>query len=208
MKAQRRPYHHGDLRGALSDAVRAYVEESGGTGHLTLREAARRAGVSHSAPYRHFPDKQALLAAVATEGFAALSRALRDARAGVEDDEQRFVRTGLTYLRFARENRGYLGVMFGPDIAKSHTRDLQRNANEAFTVLQEMAADAGVRVGAEARRIGTVIWSFVHGLATLTVYNQLPSSVAETPDGLATLGLKCLFRSCRLKSRTPHRSRR
>jgi AcrR family transcriptional regulator len=193
----RRPtrYHHGDLRRALCDAVIAHAEESRGTGQLTLREAARRAGVSHSAPYRHFPDKEAILAAVAAEGFAKLSTALRGARAGVKDKERRFIRTGLAYLRFAREGRGYVAVMFGPEIAKSHTADLQQHANEAFTVLQEMAADVGSLDAAEARRLGTVIWSFVHGLAALTSQNQVPASVADTPEGLATAGLRWLFRS-------------
>jgi AcrR family transcriptional regulator len=185
-------------------ALVAYVEEFGGAGHLTLREAARRANVSHSAPYRHFPDRQAILASVAAEGFAKLSRALRQARAGVADDEDRFVRTGLAYLRFARERRGYLAVMFGPEVAKSHTPELQQSANGAFTVLQEMAADARAIDVTQARRRGTVIWSFVHGLATLTGHNQVPSSVNETPEALATLGLRCLFWSFRSRrSRTP-----
>ena len=197
MKARPKPYHHGDLRRALFDAVLVHVEEVGGTGQLTLREAARRAGVSHSAPYRHFPDKDALLAAVAAEGFAKLSAALRDARADALDNERRFIRTGLAYLRFALERRGFIAVMFGPEVAKSHTRVLQQNANDAFTVLQEMAADAGVIDGAEARRVGTVIWSFLHGLAILARQNQVPSSVAETTEGLATLGLRSLFRDFR-----------
>ena len=204
MKKEPKPYHHGDLRHALLEAVLAHVEEFGGAGQLTLRETARRANVSHSAPYRHFPDRQAILASVAAEGFAKLSGALREARAGVADNEERFIRTGLAYLRFARDRRGYLAVMFGPEVAKNHTPELQQSANDAFTVLQEMAADARAVDGAQARRLGTVIWSFVHGLATLTGQGQVPSSVNETPDGLATLGLRCLFWSFESRrSRTP-----
>lgn len=203
----RRPtrYHHGDLRRALCDAVLAHAEEFGGTGRLTLREAARRAAVSHSAPYRHFADKEAILAAVAADGFAQLSAWLRASRAGVSDDERRFIRTGLAYLRFARERRGYVAVMFGPEVAKSHTPELQQNANQAFTVLQEMATDVGDLDGAEARRLGTVIWSFVHGLAALTSQNQVPASVADTPEGLATAGLMWLFRSFQRKQRSVRR---
>ncbi len=204
MRTEPKPYHHGDLRRALLAAVLAHAEEFGGAGHLTLREAARRASVSHSAPYRHFPDLQAILATVAAEGFAKLSGSLREARAGVADKEERFIRTGLAYLRFARERRGYLAVMFGPEVAKDHTPELQQSANDAFTVLQEMAADAGVSDGAEARRLGTVIWSFVHGLAALTGQNQVPASVNETPEGLARLGLGALFWSFRSRrSRRP-----
>src|SRR5512138_685296 len=150
-----RPYHHGDLRRALVGAVVAHAAQSGGTGDLTLREIARRAGVSHSAPYRHFPDKDSIVAAAAADGFAELSAALREAREGASSAEDRFIRAGLAYLRFARERRGYLMVMFGPDIPKAHTRELQRNANEAFGALEEMAADAGGRGGATARRLGT-----------------------------------------------------
>lgn len=193
VKKQTKPYHHGDLRNALIEAVVAHVEEFGGAGDLTLREAARRANVSHSAPYRHFEDRQAILASVAAEGFVQLSGALREARAGVADKEERFIRTGLAYMRFARERRGYLAVMFGPDVAKGHTPELQQRANDAFTVLQEMAADARAMDAAQARRLGTVIWAFVHGLATLTGQSQVPSSVNETAEGLATLGLRCLF---------------
>jgi len=72
----------------------------------------------------------------------------------------RFVRTGLAYLRFARGNRGYLAVMFGPEVARVTRRSCKRSANDAFAVLQEMAADAGVIDGTQARRLGTVIWSF------------------------------------------------
>ncbi|HEU4893766.1 MAG TPA: TetR-like C-terminal domain-containing protein, partial [Vicinamibacterales bacterium] len=122
----------------------------------------------------------------------------------VADDEDRFVRTGLAYLRFAHERRGYLAVMFGPEVAKSHTPELQQSAKDAFTVLQEMAADARAIDGTQARRLGIVIWSFVHGLATLAGQDQVPSSVNETPEGLATLGLTCLFGSFRSsRSRTP-----
>lgn len=121
------------------------------------------------------------------------------------DREKRFIRTGLAYLRFAREHRAHLAVMFGPEVAKAHTAELQRSANDAFTVVQEMAADAGVAGGVQALRVGVVIWSFVHGLATLTAQRQVPTSVNETPEGVATLGLQALFRSFRAKR--SHRSR-
>src|SRR5688572_13586500 len=119
MTAKSKPserYHHGDLRQALVDAVLVMVAERGDAGEVTLREVARRVGVSHNAPYRHFEDKDALLAAVATDGFHLLEAALRDARADVTDAEERFVRTGLAYLAFAREHRGYLSIMHAPGL--------------------------------------------------------------------------------------------
>jgi len=190
-------YHHGDLRRALLDAALALVARRGGTGEVTLREAARRAGVSHNAPYRHFVDKNALLAAVATEGFGELARALRDARLGIGDDEERFVRTGLAYLRFVHERRSHVAVMFGTEIAKSRTAELQAAANEAFQVIKALANDAGVTDVDATRRLGVEAWAFVHGVAILTRDDQVPRSVGATPETLAGSGLRHLFHACR-----------
>lgn len=190
-------YHHGDLRRALLDAALELVVERGGAGDVTLREAARRAGVSHNAPYRHFKDKAEILAALAEEGFRELTSALRAARVDREDREERFVQTGLAYLRFARQRPGHVEIMFGPYVAKSRTRELQQAANETFQVLKEMAGDAGVTDVVQARRLGIVVWSFLHGLATLTGNRQVPASVAATPESIAELGLGRLFDSFR-----------
>jgi AcrR family transcriptional regulator len=186
-------YHHGDLRRALLDAVVAHVAERGNAGEVTLREVARLAGVSHNAPYRHFPDKQAILAEVAAEGFGLLSASVRNARESAATPEDRFVSSGVAYLQFAQTHPGHLAVMFGPEIAKSQTRELQMRANETFTILTELAIEAGATPGVEARRIGTVVWSLVHGLAVLAQHKQIPGSVSETPTGLAELGMRQLF---------------
>jgi AcrR family transcriptional regulator len=190
-------YHHGGLRRALLDCVLAMVGERGDAGEVTLREVARRTKVSHAAPYRHFEDKTALLAALASEGFVKLSNALRAARRGVVDDEERFVRSGLVYLEFALEHPGYLAVMHGPDVAKARTPELQHAANDTFQILKELATDAGVVDAKEARQLGAAIWSFVYGLATLTSHGQVPASVGASADELARLGLGHLFRSAR-----------
>lgn len=192
---QRRPYHHGDLRRTLLDATIALVADAGGTGEVTLREAARRAGVSHAAPYRHFSDKGQLLAAVAAEGFDDLTRQLRAARGAARDDEERFVRTGLAYLRFAEERPGHMRVMF--ELPKSTTAALQKAANETFQVLKELAGDAGVTHLETSRRLGTIVWSFVHGLCVLSGRGQVPPSVGASREELAELGLRHLFRSFR-----------
>jgi AcrR family transcriptional regulator len=197
MRTKGGDYHHGDLRRALLDAVIELAAERGSTADITLREAARCTGVSHSAPYRHFEDKGVLLATIGAEGFATLAAALRAARTGVVDDEERFVRSGIAYLEFAREHRGYLTVMFGPEIAKSRTPALQEAANDAFQVLKEFAADVGVTDVRRARKIGSVVWSFVHGVAVLHGQGQVPPSVGATAEGLAELGLRALYRSFR-----------
>lgn len=201
MGAKSDRYHHGDLRQALVDMVLAMVAERGDAAEVTLREVARRVGVSHNAPYRHFEDKEALLAAVATEGFQRLSDDLRAARAGVADAEERFVRTGLAYLAFARQRRGYLAVMHGPDVAKGRTAALQKAANDTFQILKDVALDAGEVDVAEARRLGAVAWSFLYGTAMLTNNRQIPPTVSATPERLAELGLRHLFQSFRRAAR-------
>lgn len=195
MRKRRDSYHHGDLRRAILDAALEIVTEQGGAAAVTLREAARRVGVSHNAPYRHFEDRGAILAALAEEGFTALARALREARADVTDAEERFVATGLAYLAFTRARPGHVGVMFAPELVKGRTRALQAAANDAFQVLKELALDAGVGDPAEARRLGTIVWAFLHGLAGLAARKQIPPSVGAAPDELAALGLRRLFRS-------------
>jgi AcrR family transcriptional regulator len=181
----------------LLDTVIDLAAQRGGTADISLREAARHIGVSHNAPYRHFDDKGEMLASVGTEGFAALSAALRAAREEASTDEERFVGTGLAYLDFAREHRGHLTVMFGPEIAKSQTRELQEAANDTFQVLKEVARDAGVADTNQARKVGAVVWSFLHGLATLAANGQFPPSVGGSTRSLAELGLRSLFHSLR-----------
>lgn len=194
MLRRKRSYHHGDLRRALMDAAIALVAETGSTAAATLREVARRAGVSHNAPSRHFEDKGALLAAIAEEGFVALIAELQAAR-GASDAAERFAGTGVAYLTFARRCPAHLVVMFGPELAKARTTDLQRLANDAFQIIKAMAGDAGILDAEKARQHGVVIWSYVHGLASLVGRHQVPPSVHATPDELGRLGLQHLFRS-------------
>ena len=197
MRKRPRTYHHGDLPRALRDALIELVAERGSAADVTLRQVAQRVGVSHNAPYRHFADKGAILAAVATEGFADLAHALRAARVDVEGDEERFGRTGMAYRRFTQDRRGHTAVMFGPEIKKSRTPELQQAANESFQLVKALAVDAGITDLLESRRLGAVAWSFLHGLAVLTGNQQVPASVQATPEALATLGLRQLFRSFR-----------
>ena len=188
-------YHHGNLRRALLDAALAAIADHGGTAGVTIREAARRAGVSHNAPYRHFKDRDAMLSALAEEGFAELGRDLRAARERAKDPEARFLATGLAYLRFARTRAGHLTVMFGPERARSRSPDLQRAADATFQVLKHLALDAGITDVVEARRFGGLVWSFLHGLAVLAGQNQLPAAAGTQPEDVASAGLARLFRS-------------
>lgn len=135
-------YHHGDLQAAILEAAGRIIEKEGLKG-LSVREAARRAGVSHNAPYRHFPDREALLAALAAEGFRALGKALENRR-GREMAE--------AYVRFALEYPQRFRLMFGG----ARYPELEARFGAAFAEL-----------GAEAKLAAPAAWSLVHGLALL-----------------------------------------
>jgi AcrR family transcriptional regulator len=167
---RRRPYHHGNLRAALVDPALELVEREGAEA-LTLRAVARAAGVSPAAPYRHFTDKRALLAAVAEEGFRLLASALRGARDDGADARARFRARGLAYVGFATRHPSHFRVMFGRELAdRSGYRGLQDAAQAAFDALVEGVTDAQ-RAGAmregDPRELGLTAWATMHGLAML-----------------------------------------
>src|SRR5256885_2131329 len=135
-RGRRTHYPHGNLRRALLDAALALVERQG-AGALTLRAAARRARVSQAAPYRHFRDKEALLAAVAEEGFRAMTAGMRRAAAfHAGDPLGRFQAHGLAYIEFASGHPAHFRVMFGRVAAdRSVHPGLMQAAAEAFGLL-------------------------------------------------------------------------
>ncbi|MDP3278130.1 MAG: TetR/AcrR family transcriptional regulator [Deltaproteobacteria bacterium] len=176
-------YHHGDLRRALLDAALVLVQE-GGLGALSLREAARRAGVSVAAPYHHFADRDALIEALLLEGFALLAsegeRALDGA--GLQPRE-RLEALGKSYVRFARTHPAYFRLMFSsiehcPPSAVEHVK---ARGGEAFVQLQQAIVALQQSGGApEGDPSGLVLvaWSLVHGMAALTVDGPLGSEFA------------------------------
>ena len=131
--ARKQPYHHGDLRRALLDATLALAGERGAAG-VTLREVARVAGVSQTAPYRHFPDKLAMLAAASEEGFALLNAALRAAlKASKSDPHAELLTLGASYVRFALDHAAHFRLMFGHGSPpKAAAAGLQQAAQEVF----------------------------------------------------------------------------
>ena len=153
-------YHHGDLRSALLASASAILEEQG-IAALSIREAARRAGVSHNAPYRHFPDRDALLAALAAEGFVRLEKAL-DGRAGRE--------LGEAYVRFAREHPQLFRLMFSARVQLSADAGLREQAALAFGGLQQAIAS---HAGKEAPFAAIAAWALVHGLSHLLLDQRL-----------------------------------
>jgi AcrR family transcriptional regulator len=172
---RRNAYHHGDLRRALLDATLQLITERGATG-FTLREVARRAGVSHNAPYRHFRSSDALLAGVAAEGFTALSAALVRATAGATTPLDAFVRSGVAYVEFALAHPGRYRVMFGSRLKKTGHPTLEWAAEQAFNglvTLIKRGQETHVFAEGDAHARAQVAWSLVHGLADLAIAGQL-----------------------------------
>lgn len=110
------PYHHGDLRRAILDATLAWVDEAG-AGTVSLREIARRAGVSHGAPYHHFGDRSGVFAAIAEEGYRMLTEAMRAAADAAAGPREAFEACGRAYVEFAVCFKGHFRIMFRPELA-------------------------------------------------------------------------------------------
>lgn len=180
-------YHHGDLRRGLLDAALEMVRTEG-VQQLSLREVARRAGVSHTAPYRHFSSKEALLAAVAEEGFLELERALRTAAEKGRTPLEGLQRAGQAYVAFAMEHPGHFRVMFGPGASSQPYPELAAATESAFGVLVatlQACIDEGLVVDRPAAELAISAWSIVHGLAQLLLDGPLVQ--AGDPAELAAM---------------------
>ncbi len=163
--AEKAAYHHGALREALVEAGLAILAEGGDPAALSLREAARRAGVSAMAPYRHFPDKEALLAAVAAVGFARLATRLEAADAGATGSAA-LVAQGQAYVGFALAEPALFRLMFGGALA----RDGSKKSQEGGTAFAILADRVGTMTTTAAREtISLHCWAIVHGLASLAL---------------------------------------
>jgi|tagenome__1003787_1003787.scaffolds.fasta_scaffold20666578_1 AcrR family transcriptional regulator len=181
------PYHHGNLRAALLDEA----EQRLGNGELSLRELARAIGVSHGAPRRHFAGKQALLEALAEEGFIRLGRTL-EAAAADGDFTARLAALARAYVHFATSHGALLDLMFA---GKHRSEGLEAAADRAFAAPLALIADAqaaGEVVAGDPERVAKVAFAAVHGLAALAGAGVLEADDAlidETVERLV-LGLK------------------
>jgi AcrR family transcriptional regulator len=159
-----RPYHHGELALSLREAARVILEEEG-LAALSLRSVARRAGVSHAAPYRHYPSREALLADVACEGLARLRAELAQAAAAPDARAERIVQIGGAYLRFASRHPGLLRLMLGSELPN---RSDFPGLAEATAMIGD---DIGRALGDPAA--GLAAWAAMHGLAILILENVI-----------------------------------
>jgi AcrR family transcriptional regulator len=197
------PYHHGNLRKALLDAAVALISEAGPQA-FTLREAARRAGVSHNAPYRHFASKDELLAAVAAEGFERLAAAMRRATATGKSPLERLELCGCGYVEFALRWPHHLLVMFDlpsqwrergkkNELIRNEPKRNEPGRNEraetepvgadAFGVLLDCIVEAqgsGDLPAGDPLPMSWTAWALVHGIAKLATGGNLPLSGRAT----------------------------
>jgi AcrR family transcriptional regulator len=184
MSKRKASYHHGDLRRALMDAALATVAE-GGVASLSLREAARRAGVSSAAPYHHFASVDALVGALCEEGFAGLAEAMREgiARAG-DDPRARMMEMGKGYVRYAVAHPAHFRMMFTmapPDDMMQAAGDGSSGFELMLGGIQSLQA-AGLAPGGSAAPLALMAWASVHGLASLLIDGPLAKGLMGLPS--------------------------
>src|SRR5262245_54320956 len=197
----RRGYHHGNLREALIDAALDLIAEKGPAG-FTFAEAARHAGVSPAAPYRHFRDRDALMADVAKRGFERFEQQLAAAwDEGRPNPLAAFDRLGKAYLAFARSEPAYFSAMFESGLAMTEHRELQECGDNAFGVLRSacdaLLADMPTAKRPPAMMMALHIWSLSHGIAGLfargdAARRPLPMSPEELLEAATLIYLEGL----------------
>lgn len=169
--ASKRSYHHGNLRESIISESLALIAENG-VRALTLREIGARLGISRMAPYRHFTDKAALLAAISASGFRQFADALEDAgRSAGKSFAARSEAMAVAYVRFALQHRAHFEVMFGGGGEPQYLDAVgEIEASRSFSVLEETIRE-GQKTG-EVRKgdsvaLARVVWALVHGISTL-----------------------------------------
>ena len=167
----RRGYHHGNLREALIEAALDLIGKMGPAG-FTFAEAARAAGVSPAAPYRHFRDRDALLADIAQRGFELFGADLRHAwDDGKPDPLTAFKNVGRAYLAFARSQPAYYAAMFEARLPTGMNRELDHAADQAFAVIRQASETLAGKLPKKNRppalMMALHIWALSHGIASL-----------------------------------------
>lgn len=188
-----RPYHHGDLRQTVIDTAMGMLREEKGW-QFTLREVARRAGVSHSAPYKHFPDKATLLSEMALLGFDRLREVLLGAKPqGAKSLRDEFFAVAQAYVHFGTSNPALYQLMFSGDFEKTADVHLSDRALAAFSVLIELLERGQAEGTLRKRQVrgqATACWAQMHGMTMLTINGLLlPEKVGRDPLDAALVAL-------------------
>jgi len=176
-----RPYHHGKLKPALLKAALELIREVGPTA-FTLRGVARRAGVSHNAPYRHFRNREELLAAVAREGFDRLTQSMTKAAESGANAAERLHLSGRGYVQFALRHPQHFTVMFDapwPIAAHEETHAAGERAFGTLLRYIEECQTEGYLPRGDSMPQALLAWSLVHGIAKLAVSGRLPFSATD-----------------------------
>jgi len=171
-----RGYHHGDLRNGLLEAARTILEEES-LAALTLRAVARKAGVSHAAPYRHFPNHEALLVELSVEGFDELRTAIAEAAKAQGVESEKIANIGAAYMRFVAQRPALARLMFGGQLPN----------RDQFPALGAKADSIGEEIGNALHdsALGLAVWASVHGLAMLVLENVI--DLGQRRSGLHVL---------------------
>ena len=198
--AKKETYHHGDLRRALLDAALELLSTKD-VGSLSLRQGARQAGVSHTAPYRHFEDKAALLAAVAEEGFTEFGEYLKAATQEKRADPVASLKaTGVADVRYALDHPTHFRIMFGcfpaEEPAGSNLFKVSQGTFQILVDIIKQGQTTGVVRQGDPKALALSRWSLVHGLSMLLLDGMLPAkgeAALTLADSLVTDSLTSLL---------------
>jgi AcrR family transcriptional regulator len=195
---QKRGYHHGNLRQALVDAALTLIEAKGPMG-FTLSEAAKAAGVTPAAVYRHFKGREDLIAELARQGYEAFGELLEYAYAsGLPSDQAAFEATGRAYLAFARKYPGHYIAMFESGISIQRTPELYQVATRAHGVLERSATKLSQHIPADRRpppqMFSAHIWAMSHGVVELFARNSPGTQSPFSPEDLLETGIGIYLR--------------
>ncbi|NDZ64906.1 TetR/AcrR family transcriptional regulator [Streptomyces cyaneofuscatus] len=190
-------YHHGDLRAACLRAARELLEEDGSAG-LSLRAVARRAGVSATAPYRHYADREALVSAVAAEGYRELAGSLTQAHPAPSTPDE-LAAVAVAYVRFALEHPALFRAMFAEPCDPTSAERVA--ATEAISQYVRTIVGATFP-DADAGALSTTVWALVHGLAFLHLDGKLDTSTPEAVATQVNSAVHALFNASPAMSRT------
>jgi len=176
-------YHHGDLKNALIQAGIKILSKEG-VGGLSLRKVAKKAGVSHSAPYAHFTDKQALIAAISTEGFKQLYSEMDEAVSSYASDPKRqLVEGAWAYLQFAMNNTDTFHIMFSDVLEKEKDYpafvEISRSTFERVVDIIRACQAAGVLRPAPPEMMALAVWGQLHGIISLVLEGQVSHVVLD-----------------------------
>jgi AcrR family transcriptional regulator len=179
----RKKYHHGDLKNALIRAGMEIISKEG-LGGLSLRKVAKKAGVSHAAPYAHFADKQALIAAISTEGHHRLHDQIASAVAAHEGNPQRIlVEVGWSYVQFALSDPQRFKVMFSGILEQEKDypefREIALKSFELLVSSVKRCQDAGLLAPEPAVLVAVRLWSVVHGFILLLLEGQISHTLLD-----------------------------